>query len=183
MKKSVLIVIDCQKDFIDGSLGTPEAKAIIPRVIQEVESTYDKDMEVYFTMDTHDEHYLETREGILLPVEHCFSHSEGWALPIDLAKALKKARATMVQKSNFGYLDWGGDLMGYQEVGDITLVGLCTDICVISNALILRAAYPNAAIMVIADACAGTTPEAHKMALEIMRHNHIIVLEDAQKAF
>ena len=180
MKKSVLIVIDCQKDFIDGSLGTPEAKAIIPRVIQEVESTYDKDMEVYFTMDTHDDNYLETREGTLLPVEHCFTHSEGWALPTDLAKALKKARANMVTKSNFGYLDWGGDLQGYQEVGDITLVGLCTDICVISNALILRAIYPNAAIMVIADACAGTSVKAHEWALEIMRHNHIIVLEDAK---
>ena len=178
MKKSVLIVVDCQKDFIDGSLGTPEAKAIIPRVIQEVESTYDKDMEVYFTMDTHDENYLETREGILLPVEHCFSHSEGWALPIDLAKALKKARANVINKSNFGYMDWKDALESYREVSDITLVGLCTDICVISNALILRALYPNAAIMVVADACAGTSIKAHEWALEIMRHNHIIVLED-----
>ena len=183
MKKSVLIVVDCQKDFIDGSLGTPEAKAIIPRVIQEVESTYDKDMEVYYTMDTHDETYLETREGILLPVEHCFNHSEGWALPIDLAKALKKARAISVNKNNFGYTHWKDAFEGYREVGDITLVGLCTDICVISNALILRALYPNAAIMVVADACAGTSVKAHEWALEIMRHNHIIVLEDSQKAF
>lgn len=180
MKKSVLIVIDCQKDFIDGPLGTPEAKAIIPRVIQEVESTYNKDMEVYFTMDTHDENYLETREGIILPIEHCFSHSEGWALPIDLAKALKKARAIVINKSNFGYTHWRDAFEGYREVSDITLVGLCTDICVISNALILRALYPNAAIMVVADACAGTTPKAHEWALEIMRHNHIIVLEDAK---
>ena len=180
MKKSVLIVVDCQKDFIDGALGSPEAAAIIPCVIKEVEKTYDKDMEVYFTMDTHDENYLETREGMLLPVEHCFSHSEGWALPIELAKALKKAKATVIHKSNFGYTDWQGALEGYQEVGDITIVGLCTDICVISNALILRALYPNAAIMVIANACAGTSPEAHKMALEIMRRNHIIVLEDVK---
>ena len=180
MKKSVLIVIDCQKDFIDGSLGTPEAKAIIPRVIKEIESTYDKDMEVYFTMDTHDEHYLETRDGIILPIEHCFSHSEGWALPIDLAKALKKAKATAINKNNFGYTHWQDVFEGYREVGDITLVGLCTDICVISNALILRALYPNAAIMVVADACAGTTVKAHEWALEIMRHNHIIVLEDAK---
>ena len=137
-------------------------------------------MEVYFTMDTHDENYLETREGILLPVEHCFSHSEGWALPTDLAKALGKAKATPITKSNFGYIHWQDALESYREVSDITLVGLCTDICVISNALILRALYPNAAIMVVADACAGTSIKAHEWALEIMRHNHIIVLEDTK---
>lgn len=182
MKKSVLIVIDCQKDFIDGSLGSDEAAAIISRVVQEVEKTYDKDVEVYFTMDTHDEHYLETREGIILPVKHCLSYSEGWALPTDLALALKKAKATMVIKDSFGYTNWKDVLRTIYsgEVNDITIVGLCTDICVISNALILRALYPNAAIMVIAEACAGTSPKAHEWALEIMRHNHIIVLEDAK---
>lgn len=163
----VLVVVDMQNDFITGSLGTPEAKEILPRVAEKIKQF---DGMVLFTRDTHQADYLETLEGGYLPVEHCIEGTEGWQLAPEI-EALRTE--TPIDKPVFGSVALGQLLKEQhtckEPIEKITLVGLCTDICVISNALLLKAFLPDVPIWVDASCCAGVTPESHKRALEAMK--------------
>jgi len=171
-----LIVVDMQNDFIDGALGTPEARAIVPKVREKVVDYYKKGYNVVFTQDTHYDDYLNTLEGKNLPVKHCLYDTHGWEITKELTEAVCPIRS--IKKFTFGYNDWNNQLSAFMYsparrelcwVKEIELVGLCTDICVISNAMILKAAFPNIPIVVDASCCAGVTPESHKNALEAMK--------------
>lgn len=159
MKKS-LIVIDMQKDFINGSLGTKEAEGIVENVKAKIKQYQENGDEIIFTRDTHQKEYLETNEGKHLPVVHCMEGSEGWQIPNDIY--VEGARC--INKPSFGYIDW--EKYQFEE---IEIVGLCTDICVVSNALILKAVFPEIKVSVDASCCAGVTPESHKAALLTMK--------------
>ena len=170
----VLIVVDMQNDFIDGSLGTPEAVAIVDNVKKKIESYANKeDSLVVFTRDTHYKNYLSTHEGKLLPVEHCIYDTHGW----EIADGLEIPNSSYVNKETFGWLAWDR----FTNADQIEIVGLCTDICVVSNALILRAKYPEADITVDASCCAGVTPETHEAALTTMKMCHINVINETVK--
>ena len=164
-----LIIVDIQNDFVSGSLGSAEAEAIIEPVCDLIRSWKG---DIIVTLDTHGCDYLETREGQMLPVPHCIKPTNGWQLNEEVAKALSmKPRVKYVEKSSFGQFYWDID-----DEGEIVIVGLVTNICIINNALIMRNLFPNRQISVIADCCAGTTPEDHKKALDIMKTNHINIL-------
>lgn len=164
----MLVVVDMQNDFIDGALGTGEAVAIVPKVVEKIENFKGQ---IFYTRDTHDENYLETQEGKNLPVKHCIVNTYGWELQEDI-KALAQTRRSMIfDKPTFGSLGLAGCLSGIQKVAsidEIELVGLCTDICVISNALLLKAILPDTKISVDSSCCAGVTPESHENALKAM---------------
>lgn len=168
----VLVVVDCQNDFISGSLGTPEAQAIIPNVKKKIEE-YKKlvDSQIWFTRDTHYNNYLFTNEGKHLPVKHCIYGTNGWEIKDGLTEFAFEnyEEVGIVDKETFGLLDWKFPVWEDETIERIELVGLCTDICVVSNALILKAIYPDADIVVDASCCAGTTPENHKAALQTMK--------------
>lgn len=166
--KKTLIVIDMQNDFIDGSLGTKEAQAIVSNVKKKIEEYKSRGDQIIFTRDTHFENYLETNEGKHLPVQHCVYETSGW----EISKELDTDNAILVNKKTFGYRGWYE--FGFNE--DVELVGLCTDICVVSNALILKAMYPEINISVDASCCAGVTPESHKAALTTMKMCQINVI-------
>ena len=171
--KQILIVVDMQNDFIDGALGTKEAVAIVPKVEDKIRNF---DGEVFFTRDTHETWYLETQEGKNLPVPHCIRGTEGWQIRKEL-DALRKTEP--IDKETFGSTDLAADLLALhedEEIGSITLVGLCTDICVISNALLLKATLPEVPIYVDAACCAGVTPESHENALKAMEACQIKVM-------
>lgn len=159
----VLVVVDMQNDFIDGTLGTVEARNILQGVIDKI--TYFGG-EVVFTRDTHGENYLETQEGQKLPVKHCIKDTDGWQLHRNI-RELAEGK-TLIDKPTFGSLALAHYLQGKGDLDTIILVGLCTDICVISNALILKAAFPETEIIVDKDCCAGVTPESHENALKAM---------------
>ena len=171
--KRLLIVVDMQNDFIDGALGTPEAEAIVPAVTAKIRSYSPED--VIATMDTHEEDYLATQEGRKLPVEHCIRGRPGWRLRAEVAEALPLAR--IYEKPTFGCIRLAEDLKRIPDLEEIELVGLCTDICVVSNALLLKAAMPEVRIRVDASCCAGVSPEKHTAALETMRSCQIEVTE------
>jgi nicotinamidase-related amidase len=172
-----LVVVDMQNDFVDGSLGSREAEAIIPKVAERIRSFSGQ---VLFTSDSHGENYLDTPEGRNLPVPHCIVGTEGWRLHPEIEELRNEADSMMFEKPTFGcrllaeYL-YQYDRTDGQSVRSVTLVGLCTDICVISNALLLKAFLPEAGIIVDASCCAGSTPEKHKIALEAMRTCQVIV--------
>ena len=169
----ILVVIDMQNDFIDGELGTKEAQAIVPKVAEKIKNF---DGKVFYTRDTHDEKYLETQEGKNLPVPHCIRGTEGWQIRKEL-DALRKTEP--IDKETFGSTDLAADLLALhedEEIGSITLVGLCTDICVISNALLIKATLPEVPIYVDAACCAGVTPESHENALKAMEACQIKVM-------
>ena len=171
--KQILIVVDMQNDFIDGALGTKEAVAIVPKVEDKIRNF---DGEVFFTRDTHETWYLETQEGKNLPVPHCIRGTEGWQIRKEL-DALRKTEP--IDKETFGSTDLAADLLTLQEdeeISSITLVGLCTDICVISNALLIKATLPEVPIYVDAACCAGVTPESHETALKAMEACQIKVM-------
>ena len=159
-----LIVVDMQNDFVDGALGTKEAQEMLPRLIKKLE-TLDKDTDIFFTQDTHGENYLETQEGKNLPVVHCVKKTHGWEIVPELQEFTKKAKA-VIEKKTFGSTRLPSLLKPYEEV---EFVGLCTDICVISNALLLKAFYPEQKVSVDASCCAGVTPESHQNALAAMK--------------
>ena len=171
--KKILIVIDMQNDFIDAALGTPEAVKIIEDVKEKIRS-YPME-NVIATMDTHGENYMETQEGKYLPVPHCIKGSEGWKIRPDIAALLTGAK--IYEKPTFGSTALPAliEKMSAGETPEIELIGLCTDICVVSNALILKAHFPEAKISVNAACCAGVTPEKHLAALETMRSCQIEV--------
>ena len=171
--KQILIIVDMQNDFIDGTLGTKEAVAIVPKVEDKIRNF---DGEIFFTRDTHETWYLETQEGKNLPVPHCIRGTEGWQIRKEL-DALRKTDP--IDKETFGSTDLAADLLALhedEEIGSITLVGLCTDICVISNALLLKATLPEVPIYVDAACCAGVTPESHENALKAMEACQIKVM-------
>ncbi|MGL5436262.1 MAG: cysteine hydrolase family protein [Lachnospiraceae bacterium] len=163
--KDILIVVDMQKDFIDGALGTTEAQAIVPLVLEVIKGYGPED--IYATRDTHQEDYLETLEGKYLPVQHCVRDTDGWQFDRDL-KGLDQAH--IIDKPSFGSYDLVEQLKqrAAAEPITITMVGLCTDICVVSNALLLKAALPETDIFVYEDCCAGVTPQSHEAAIMTM---------------
>ena len=158
--KRTLIVIDMQNDFIDGSLGTKEAVAIVENVKRKIAKYQASGDEIIFTRDTHQADYLSTNEGRHLPVEHCIEGSTGWMI----ADGLEVSGAIYINKPTFGYLNWQ-----QYHLEEVELVGLCTDICVVSNALIIKAAYPDIKVSVDSSCCAGVTPESHEAALTTMK--------------
>ena len=164
--QDILIVVDMQNDFIDGALGTAEAVAIVPKVAEKVR---DFKGTVIFTRDTHGENYRQTQEGRNLPVPHCIKGSRGW----EVCPALEPLRTGLtIDKPTFGSAELGKVLLeldAKEPVGSITLVGLCTDICVISNAMIAKAFLPEVPVTVDAACCAGVTPESHRNSLSAMR--------------
>ena len=171
--KKILIVIDMQNDFIDMALGTKEAAAIVNQVKEKIRSYPAEN--VIATMDTHGTNYMETQEGKNLPVEHCIKGTEGWEIRPDIQELLKGAK--IFEKPTFGSIamaEYIRDLSEKEEL-ELEMVGLCTDICVVSNALLLKAAMPEIRISVDAACCAGVTPEKHLAALETMRSCQIYV--------
>ena len=166
-----LIVVDMQNDFVTGSLATKQAKLIIPKVVSKVESFLANDNVVIFTRDTHDSDYLDTLEGKKLPVEHCIKGTHGWEIGDELKHFAGVAYA-IVDKPTFGsfaLLDVLAPLVEKGELESIELCGLCTDICVVSNAILLRAKFPETCIKVDAECCAGVTDDSHKSALQTMK--------------
>ena len=173
-KKRVLVVVDMQNDFISGALGSPEAEAIVPRVCEKIKSF---DGEVLYTQDTHGVDYPETQEGKRLPVPHCVKGTWGWALD-PRVEALRKS--TPIEKPTFGSKPLG-DVLKARDIYDgglaeVVLVGLCTDICVISNAMLLKAFLPETKITVDAACCAGVSPESHETALRAMEACQIEII-------
>lgn len=166
--KKILVVVDMQKDFVDGSLGTSEAAEIVSNVSKKIE---DFDGEIFVTYDTHFENYLSTAEGERLPVEHCIKGTEGFELDKEVARALEGKKYTRVEKLTFGSVELPRLIENTADGEDfsVELVGLCTDICVVSNALILKANFPERKISVDSSCCAGVTPETHNAALTTMR--------------
>ena len=174
--RKLLIVVDMQKDFIDGALGTPEAQAIVDNVV-DVIMQYPKE-DIFATRDTHPENYLETQEGRNLPVVHCVKGTPGWELDPRVQQALRGAE--IVDKPTFGSTVLAGKIawIAEKEPIEVTLVGLCTDICVVSNALLIKAFLPEVPVKVIASCCAGVTPESHQKALDTMRMCQVAVQAD-----
>lgn len=163
-----LIVIDMQNDFISGALGTKEAQAIVPKVKKKIDEYRARGEKIIFTRDTHFKDYLKTNEGKHLPVEHCIKNTHGWQLSDDLGNC---AGYEVIDKVTFGYDEWH-----FYNFEEIEIVGLCTDICVVSNALILKAQFPEIDITIDASCCAGVTPESHKAALTTMKMCQINVI-------
>ncbi len=165
--KKTLIVVDMQNDFIDGSLGTKEAEAIVENVRRKIAGYQANGDEIIFTRDTHQQNYLETNEGRHLPVEHCIVGTEGWKI----ADGLSVEGAIYIDKPSFGYTNWKD-----YDLEEVELVGLCTDICVVSNALIIKALYPEIKVSVDPSCCAGVTPETHEAAITTMRQCQVEIL-------
>ncbi len=165
--KKTLIVVDMQNDFIDMALGTKEAVAILPKVKAKITEYAERGDEIIYTRDTHGENYLETPEGKKLPVTHCIRGTKGW----QIADGLYKDGCKIIDKPNFGWPNWSEEILE-----EVELIGLCTDICVVSNALIIKATFPDAAVSVDAACCAGVTPETHRAALETMKMCQIDVI-------
>jgi nicotinamidase/pyrazinamidase len=167
--QNFLIVVDMQKDFVDCALGTKEAVAIVPAVKKRIQKAVDAGEKIIFTRDTHQENYLETQEGKKLPVRHCIEGTDGWQIIPELRAYVDKAEA-IVDKPTFGSAKLGEWLAARkEEIGQVTLIGLCTDICVISNALLIKAFLPEVPVKVEAECCAGVTPESHANALAAMK--------------
>ena len=170
--QKILVVVDMQNDFIDGTLGTSEAQAIVPLVKEKIEKF---DGKVIFTRDTHFDNYMQTQEGKNLPVPHCIKDTEGWEIRAEL-ETLRTRPA--IDKPTFGSVALG-ELLAEENreepIESITFIGLCTDICVISNAMIAKAFLPEVPLIVDAACCAGVTPESHRNALDAMKVCQIAV--------
>ena len=166
--KKLLIVVDMQKDFVDGALGSPEAVAIVPNVVKKIENF---DGDIIVTFDTHGEDYLQTREGRFLPVSHCIKGTEGWYLDTHVQEALNKRPYHAIEKPTFGSVNLPEYIKANYDPKEleIELIGLCTDICVVSNALLLKASFPEMEIRVDPSCCAGVTVESHNAALLTMK--------------
>lgn len=174
--RKLLIVIDYQNDFVTGPLGSDEARAIQDRLVEKVKHF---DGTVVYTKDTHGPDYADTQEGKNLPVPHCRKGEEGWMLASELETLAEETKAPVYIKETFGCIRLAEDIRELQEkekIARIELVGVCTDICVISNALMLKAFVPEVPIVVDADCCAGVTPESHRRALEAMQACQIQII-------
>lgn len=173
--KKILIVVDMQKDFVDGALGSPEAQAIVGNVVNKIDKF---DGDIIATYDTHSENYMETQEGKNLPVPHCIKGTDGWKLDSRVQSALDKREYKTIEKPTFG----STELVEYikanynpQEI-EIELIGLCTDICVVSNALLMKASFLETKVSVDASCCAGVTPDSHNAALTTMKMCQVNVI-------
>lgn len=181
----ILIVVDAQNDFVNGPLGTKEAECAIPHIVNKI-NTYreDDNNSIIFTKDTHDgENYLLTLEGKKLPVNHCMIGSSGWELVSDIHKKIDDYKDRIVRKDSFGYNHWKEIITSIYfnknfRLDGIELCGFCTDICVICNALIIKTLFPNIPIIVDAKCCAGSTPEKHLAALEVMKSCQIDIINE-----
>ena len=171
--RKTLIVVDMQNDFITGSLGTKEAQDIVQKVKNKIAEYQKRGDEIIFTRDTHQTDYLNTPEGKKLPVEHCIEGTVGW----QIAEGLEVDEAVYIDKPTFGWTHWND-----RTFEEIEMVGLCTDICVVSNALILKATFPEVEITVDASCCAGVTPATHNAALETMKMCQINVIGEQTKS-
>ncbi len=172
--KNLLIVVDMQKDFVDGALGTPEAVAIVENVCNKIRSF---DGDIIVTYDTHGENYPDTREGKFLPVPHCIKGTPGWELDEKVQKALAEKNYHIIEKPTFGAVTLPEYVKEHYSPTDLSieLIGLCTDICVVSNALLLKANFTETDIFVDSSCCAGVTPESHNAALATMKMCQITV--------
>ena len=172
--RKLLLVIDMQTDFVDGALGSAEAVAIVPNVLSEI-ATYEKS-DIIATRDTHPEDYMQSREGRYLPVPHCIYGTAGWQIHPALAPALEGC--LVIDKPTFGSTELCDHIvrLAAEEEIEVTLVGLCTDICVVSNAMLIKAALPEIDVRVVANACAGVTPESHAAALTTMKMCQIDII-------
>ena len=171
--QDILVVVDMQNDFIDGALGTKEAVSIVPLVKDKITNFPGK---VFFTRDTHQDNYMDTQEGRNLPVPHCIKETEGWQIRHEL-DVLRQNEA--IDKPTFGSVELGQLLVevnAKESINSITFVGLCTDICVISNAMLAKAFLPNVQIIIDSKCCAGVTPESHETALSAMKACQIKVV-------
>ena len=189
--KKILVVVDMQNDFVDGALGTPEAQAIVPKVAHYIRTHVDKDTVLIFTKDTHEANYMETQEGKHLPVAHCIKDTHGWELAPAIQEALYDVRGMyhpidncfhymhdhIVTKPSFGSIDLQNllyvldddDMEEPGDITEITLMGLCTGICVLSNAMLAKATLPEVPVRVVEECCACVTPDSHKTAIDAMR--------------
>ena len=180
----LLVVVDMQNDFIDGALGNAECREVVQKVVDKIKA-FDGD-EIIYTLDTHQKNYMATQEGRNLPVEHCIEYSMGWMLNKDVDDAITTHRCsrcsvTEVRKPTFGSVNLANHLMFEYESEaefEIEFVGVCTGICVISNAMLIKAFFPEAKVSVDASCCACVTPESHKNALEAMKMCQINVINE-----
>ncbi len=172
--KKVLIVVDMQNDFIDGALGTKEAQAIVPNVVDKIKNW---EGDIIITQDTHKENYLETREGKYLPVEHCIRGTKGWELNAEVKEALdaKNAYKSYVEKNSFGEIVVAEKCF-MQNYDYIEFIGLCSEICVINNLLLVKALCPEVDVAVDASCCAGATPDGHEAALLVAKSCQVKIL-------
>ena len=174
--KKILIVVDMQKDFVDGALGSKEAVGVVENVVKKIEGF---DGDIIVTYDTHAENYMDTQEGKRLPVPHCIKGTEGWALDRNVQKALENKEYKVIEKPTFG----STQLVEYiksnynPDETEIELIGLCTDICVVSNALLMKANFLETKVSVDAKCCAGVTPESHNASLLTMKMCQVEVVE------
>lgn len=173
--KKILIVVDMQKDFVDGALGSPEAQAIVGNVVNKIDKF---DGDIIATYDTHPENYMETQEGKNLPVPHCIKGTDGWKLDSRVQSALDKREYKTIEKPTFGSTELAEYIKANynpQEI-EIELIGLCTDICVVSNALLMKASFLETKVSVDASCCAGVTPDSHNAALTTMKMCQVNVI-------
>ena len=167
----ILVVVDMQNDFIDGALGTAEAVAIVPAVIEKIKTYEDEGGLIIYTRDTHPDSYLDTREGRYLPIKHCIAGTHGHLIPSEILRG----HTTVIDKPTFGSMALIEYLDGV-DFDSIELIGLCTDICVVSNALLVKAKFPECDVTVDSACCAGVTPDTHTAALTTMKMCQINVL-------
>ena len=172
--RKILLVIDMQTDFVDGALGSAEAVSIIPSVLREI-GKYDKS-DIIATRDTHPENYMNTREGRYLPVPHCIKGTPGWEIHPAIAPALEGC--LVIDKPTFGSTELCEHIvkLAAEDEIEVTLIGLCTDICVVSNAMLIKAALPEINVKIVSDACAGVTPDTHASALTTMKMCQIDII-------
>lgn len=164
--KKILIVVDMQKDFVDGALGTKEAAGIVDNVVNKIENF---DGEIIVTYDTHQENYMQTQEGTYLPVPHCIEGTDGWQLDNNVQAALNQKNYKAIKKPTFGSTELVEYIKANYAPDEIELIGLCTDICVVSNALLIKANFLETKVRVDASCCAGVTPDSHRAALTTMK--------------
>ena len=190
----ILICVDLQRDFLTGSLGSEQAKAIVPKVKAKIDEYVERGEYIFFTKDTHFDDYLETPEGKKLDVPHCIKKTEGWEIYDNLDKdenGKRLPRSFIVEKHTFGMKDWDGNIRSrirfdkfvnnedlQIHVNEIEIIGIATDVCVVTNALILKTVYPEVKITVDASCCAGITEESHKAALLTMKMCQINVINE-----
>ena len=174
--KKILIVVDMQRDFVDGALGSNEAVAIVDNVVNKIESF---DGDIIVTYDTHSEAYMTTQEGKNLPVPHCIKGTDGWKLDKKVQAALDRKTYKSFEKPTFGSTELPLYIMNNYNTKEIEieLIGLCTDICVVSNALLMKANFPETKVSVDAACCAGVTPETHQAALTTMKMCQVNVID------
>ncbi len=173
-----LIVVDMQKDFIDGALGSKEAAKIVSNVVRKIKKYVKNGDKVIFTQDTHKKNYMSTREGKYLPVPHCIKDTDGWTIPEKIRKAASED-ALVIEKPSFGYTGWKKLLK--EDTDPIELIGLCTDICVVSNALTIKNLFPERDILVDASCCAGVSPASHDGALLTMKCCQVDILNEGKE--